>query len=58
VKFMPSQTIAELIATLTPQQEAAVREFITFLQRRESPFGAVAAQFIAEHAELMQRLAE
>jgi hypothetical protein len=55
---MPAETLAELIATLTPQQEAAVREFIDLLRGKKEPFSAAAREFIAEHADLLQRLAE
>ena len=55
---MAAQTLTELIGTLTPQEEAAVREFIEFLKRQESPFLAAVDEFIDQHPELLHRLSQ
>jgi hypothetical protein len=46
---------------LTPREEEAVRQFIGFLRgesRPESFFLAAVDEFVAEHPELLRRLAE
>ena len=55
---MAAQNLTELIATLTPQEEAAVREFIEYLKRRERPFPTAVDEFIQEHPELLRRLSQ
>ena len=55
---MAAQSLTELVTTLTPQEEAAVREFIAHLKRQKSPFLAAVDEFIAEHPEILQRLAQ
>ncbi len=53
--------LTEIVNTLTAEQQDAVREFIEFLQKRDSPandfLGAV-DEFIGEHPELLRRLAQ
>jgi len=55
---MATQPLAEIVAALDPREEAAVREFIDYLKRRKSPFLAAVDEFIAEHPDLLQRLAQ
>ena len=59
---MPPQALAEVVNALTPEQQAAVREFIDFLKRKigspESPFLAAISEFMDEHPELLRRLAQ
>ncbi|HUI56687.1 MAG TPA: hypothetical protein VLY04_17050 [Bryobacteraceae bacterium] len=58
---MASQSLREIVETLTPDEQAAVREFIEFLKRKslvESPFQAAVNEFIGEHPELLRRLAQ
>jgi hypothetical protein len=59
---MPPQALAEVVSALTPEEEAAVREFIDFLKRRtgspESPFLVAVNEFMDEHPELLRRLAQ
>ena len=54
--------LAQIVNALTPEQQAAVREFIEFLQGRDkSPstdFLAAVDEFIDEHPELLRRLAQ
>jgi hypothetical protein len=61
---MATDSLAEAVRALTPQQQEAVRQFIDYLKRRgvpansESPFLSAADEFIAQHPELLQRLAQ
>ena len=59
---MNSQALSEIVAALTPEQQAAVREFIEFLTSRQAPpadrFRAAVSEFLDEHPELLRRLAQ
>jgi len=61
---MGAETLAEVVRSLTPQEQDAVWQFIEYLRRRDasarsqSPFVQAADEFIAEHPELLQRLAQ
>lgn len=61
---MAAESLAEVVQSLTPQEQEAVRQFIEFLKRRDdstlppSPFLQAADEFIAQHPELLQRLAQ
>ena len=58
---MAAESIAELVQSLTPREQEAVRHFIEFLRhesRPESPFLAAVDDFIAQHPNLLRRLAE
>jgi hypothetical protein len=60
---MGTESLAEVVRLLTPQEQDAVRQFIDYLKRRDtpasqSPFLQAADEFIAEHPELLQRLAQ
>ena len=53
----------EFVSKLSPDEKAAVREFIEFMKRRKneaelSPFLAAVEEFMAEHPELLRRLAQ
>jgi hypothetical protein len=58
---MPADLI-EIVNSLTPEQQAAVREFIDFLKtkpaRRQDRFRAAVDEFLDEHPELLRRLAQ
>jgi hypothetical protein len=60
---MATESLAEVVRSLTPQEQDAVRQFIDYLKRRdtsarsESPLLQAADEFIAQHSELLQRLA-
>lgn len=59
---MIPESLVEEIARLTPEEQAAVREFIQFLKRKSppatgSPFLAAIDEFIKSHPELLRRLA-
>jgi hypothetical protein len=59
-----TESLAEVVRSLTPQEEDAVRQFIDYLKRRDasarsrSPFLQAADEFIAQHSELLQRPAQ
>jgi hypothetical protein len=58
---MAVENIAELVRSLTPIEQEAVRQFIEFLRhesRTESPFLAAVDEFVEQHPELLRRLAE
>jgi hypothetical protein len=59
---MPLQALAEVVNALTPEEQAAVREFIDFLKRRtgspDSPFLVAVDEFMDEHPDLLRRLAQ
>jgi len=59
---MESENLIAALSQLTPEEQAAVWEFIKFLKREErkpeaSAFLAAIDEFIAEHPELLHRLA-
>ena len=59
-----TESLAEVVRSLTPQEQDAVRQFIEYLKRRDAsfrspaPFLQAADEFIAQHPELLQRLAQ
>ena len=60
---MKPETLMEIIHTLTPEEQAAVREFIEFLKRKTSPpsgspFLAAINEFMDQHPHLLRRLSE
>ncbi len=61
---MATASLAEVVRSLTPQEQDAVRQFIDYLKRRDdsvrsqSLFLQAADEFIAQHPELLQRLAQ
>lgn len=59
---MAAENIVDLVKTLTPQEQEAVREFIDCLKNRArkptSPFLAAIDEFIDQHPELLRRLAQ
>lgn len=61
---MAAESLAEIVRSLTPQEQDAVRQFIDYLKRRDasvrsqSPFLQAADEFIAERPALLQRLAQ
>jgi len=61
---MGIESLVEVVRSLTPQEQDAVRQFIDYLKRRdasippESPYLQAADEFIAQHPELLQRLAQ
>ncbi len=61
---MATESLAEAVQSLTPQEQEAVRQFIAYLKHRndpahsQSPFVHAAEEFIAQHSELLKRLAQ
>jgi hypothetical protein len=59
---MPPQALAEVVSALTPEEQAAVREFIDFLKRKtgspDNRFLVAVSEFMDEHPELVGRLAQ
>src|ERR1017187_4993897 len=58
---MATESLAEVVRSLTPLEQDAVRQFIDYLKRRDasvrsqSTFLQAADEFIAQHPELLQR---
>ena len=59
---MAAESLADLISTLTPEEQDSVRQFVEFLKAKEtsqsSPFLAAVDEFIGQHPELLRRLAQ
>ena len=59
---MASESLAELISKLTPEDQDSVRQFIEFLKRRESShssrFLTAVDEFVNQHPDLLRRLAQ
>jgi len=59
---MPRESLIDIVNTLNPEEQAAVREFIEVLKRRTesqgSSFLTAVDEFIADHPDLLQRLAQ
>ena len=58
---MTPQDLSTLIANLSPEERAAVEEFIQFLQKKSQPrvtFQAALDSFVREHPKLLRRLAQ
>jgi hypothetical protein len=59
---MTPEGFRELISQLSPEEQAAVHEFVKYLHSRrttsaETSFLAAVDEFIAAHPELLRRLA-
>jgi hypothetical protein len=60
---MRPEDLTQLVSELSPAEQSAVREFITFLKERngkspEASFRAAIDEFIVAHPELLRRLAQ
>jgi hypothetical protein len=59
---MAAENLAQVIDSLTPEEQASVKQFIDFLKAKgscpSSPFLAVVDEFIDQHPELLRRLAQ
>jgi hypothetical protein len=59
---MTREALIEAVNSLSPEQQALVLQFIDYLKGRRtassSAFLQAADQFIADHPELLRRLAE
>lgn len=59
---MKTEDLVELVAQLSPEEQSAVEEFITFLKQGngklpQTGFAAAIEEFIATHPELLRCLA-
>ena len=60
---MPQPQLIEVVQSLSPEEQAIVREFIKRLKAhgastRDSAFLKAADEFIEEHSDLLRRLAQ
>jgi hypothetical protein len=59
---MAVENLADVISTLTPEEQKSVRQFVEFLKLRgsspPSPFLVAVDEFIEQHPELLRRLAQ
>ena len=56
---MTPQDLSTIIAKLSPEERAAVEEFIRFIQKNpELAFQSALDSFVREHPELLRRLAQ
>jgi hypothetical protein len=57
-----AKSLAEEIASLTPEERESVKQFIVFLKSKEaggtSQFLTAVDEFIEQHPELLRRLAQ
>jgi hypothetical protein len=57
-----AENLADVISSLTPEQQDAVKQFVEFLKRKKSAssssFLAAVDDFIDQHPELLRRLAQ
>jgi hypothetical protein len=58
----PLRNLADVISSLTPDEQESVKQFIELLKRRglstSSPFLAAVDEFVDQHPELLRRLAQ
>ena len=59
---MAAENLADVIRSLTPEEQKSVQEFVEFLKRRgsspPSQFLEAVDEFIDQHPELLRRLAQ
>ena len=59
---MAAENLADLISSLTPEEQESVKQFVEFLKRKgsapASAFLAAVDEFIDQHSELLRRLAQ
>ncbi len=59
---MGAENFADVISSLTPEEQESVRQFVEFLKHKgsppSSPFLAAVDEFIDQHPELLRRLAQ
>ena len=58
---MSPEDVNQLVSNLSPEEQSAVKAFITFLKNRngqsgEISFQAAIEEFVATHPELLRRL--
>ena len=58
---MSAPDLIDAIRALSPEEQESVRLFVEFLQRRDaepSPFLNAVDEFVTQHPDLLQRLAQ
>jgi hypothetical protein len=59
---MAPENLVDVIGSLTPEEQASVKQFIDFLKAKgsspSSPFLSAVDEFIDQHPELLRRLAQ
>jgi hypothetical protein len=59
---MAAENLADVVSSLTPEQQESVKQFVEFLKGLKatpsSPFLTAADEFISQHPELLRRLAQ
>jgi hypothetical protein len=59
---MAAENLAQVITSLTREEQESVRQFVEFLKRKgpspASPFLTAVDEFIDQHPELLRRLAQ
>jgi ferritin len=59
---MATENLADVIASLAPEEQESVKQFIEFLKRKgsapSSPFLEPVDEFVERHHELLRRLAQ
>jgi hypothetical protein len=59
---MAAENLADIISSLTPEEQESVKQFVEFLKRERSsassPFFAAVEEFMDQHPELLRRLAQ
>jgi hypothetical protein len=59
---MATEKLADVIASLTPEEQESVKQFVEFLKRKgsapSSPFLEAVDEFVEQHSELLRRLAQ
>lgn len=66
---MKTESVSQMVSELSPQEQAAVREFIVYLKQRHGQpaastdtsahsFESALDEFISAHSELLRRLAQ
>jgi len=58
---MAAENLADLVRSLTPQEQESVKQFVEFLKRKgsspSSRFSTAVDEFIDQHPEPLRRLA-
>jgi hypothetical protein len=59
---MAAENLADVISSLTPEEQESVKQFVEFLKRKgasqATPFSRAVDEFIDQHPELLRRLAQ
>ena len=59
---MAAENLADVISSLTPEEQESVKQFVQFLKRKGSspatPFLAAVDEFIDQHPELLRGLGQ